>query len=204
MRFSLRTLLIVFVVVGLALATILSTWKLQRVEREVQHLYDAYGAGGPGSYRMVTVGEEGNADFGDLRLLNVDAPQNYQVHGVYYDGATKRLQRQPIGLYDSDFQFALWHSTSSGKQEFYLQSVKNYSKVNSYMLHLPADEVVYSYPVHAQGTVSDAPFLLYVLCPAGLKDEPNFQWMDRDLEKIKAWCDKYQSKVVYFEFVKRK
>jgi hypothetical protein len=201
-RFSLRTLLIVFVMVALALATIVSTWRLQRAEREVQRVREIYGVGSPNRYEMTAIGESdlqvNGAD--SFYLVRLDQPQNFRLQSDFYNGARQKGKQVFIDLHETDYEFALWYSAKPTGSTFHIRPLKGHPTSLTLPLKPAIGDKVYRYPMGVNSTIDSRPFLIYIFCPADLEDEPNFQWIGQDEQKLKDWCDKYQAKAAYFKF----
>lgn len=203
MRFSLRTLLVVFVIVGLALATMVSTWRLQQAEREIERIRNAYGAGGPNRYRMNLVGEFGPyfSKRSNFQIIRLDEPAEYRLALNFYDGATRQGRQETVPLTEEDHEIAIWQSATQPNQQINIHSLKSLNRVFKYSLHLQRNTALFRYPNSTlDGTIDDGPFLIYAFCPANSHDPPNFQWIDRDEGKLHAWCDKFKTQCVEFKF----
>lgn len=204
MRFSLRTLLLGFVIVGLALTTLLTTWKLQEAEREIERVWAYYGVGGPNRFEMTAIGEMGLGvkSNNSFNLVRIDAPTEVRLQVHVYDGSSQKAKQDHLELGENDFEFALWYSRKPSGRVFNVRPLKGYTTRFTLPGKPPAEEKVFRYPVGVNSTMDDLPFLIYIFCPVELADEPNFQWIGQDVEKLKSWCEKYQCKTVYFKFEK--
>jgi hypothetical protein len=200
-RFSLRTILLAFVLVGLALATVMSALKMWEAEAESKRVRRAYGLGGPHRYRLTYLGPMASSvkDSVGIHLVRVDDPDDYVIQVFLYDRDGLKSLVETIEFPAVDLEFAIWKTLNHTMTVESLRVPEMSWEIRS---ALTKEEEVYSYPYEgAEGEIKPGPFLTYFFCPPKVMNETNFQQTALDEAKLKAWCQKYQTESIRFEFI---
>ena len=123
-RYSLRTILIAFLIVELVLATVLTTWRLQQAEREIERVKAKYGVGGPNRYVMSSIGDP-SGQIGDgcrSHGVRMDAPEDFALKIISYDSFTKQVSIESKQLTKDDLVYAITLNNQASRTELFFAS----------------------------------------------------------------------------------
>jgi hypothetical protein len=200
LKFSLRTILIAFLVIGLMLGLLVSNWKVQRLETELDAVKKTFGVYEKDHFELSTLGDIRQIPHGvsGSHLIRLANPQDYVLQASFYDGTTGKIRNELIS--PLDYEFAIWYVTAAQDGFFEILSARRPGQLTPRAEFEAGGTRRFSAnPWGHSGPITAAPILRYYFYPDDDSEGPNAS-EDSDLteQKLKTLCDKYKIKCVYF------
>ena len=211
MKFSLRQLAVIFIVLSLAFALGVAFTRIRRLEKEQLSLHDQIGYkrkahGNEDHFQLATLGDNvGTArTLTGTHLIRVDSHEQYSLEFTFYDGATKDTHSQLVAL--NEPLIAVTYLPYPSGKTFYVQTTYMVNQQTRFEFRVGAHNTVAGFgPWGASGRITDQCILYYWFCPSETEPAgPNaFEEQRLTPDRMFALCDKYGIQTVFVRIVGR-
>jgi hypothetical protein len=211
MKFSLRQLAVIFIILSLAFALGVAFSRLRKLENEYLSLQEQIGYkrkahGAEDHFQLATLGDNvGTArTLTGTHVIRVDSHEQYSVELTFYDGATKDTHSQMVAL--NDPIVAITYLPYPSQKMFYVQSTYMVRQQTRHEFHVNTHDTVAGFgPWGASGPITSECILYYWFCPSASEPTaPNaFEEQGLTPDRMFALCDRYGIQTTFVRIVRR-